>query len=270
MSNKNPVYANDHSSAVMRTHSWRTVENSAPYLKPHIKPDMTILDVGCGPGSITVDLASLVPKGRVIGVEYVSDPLDNARELAAERGVTNVEFRVGDIYSLDFPDDHFDIVHVHQVLQHLAEPVKAIQEMRRVTKANGGIFAARETANFTLYPDTPTLKAFFDTTFKVVEARGANANSGSYIHTWAEKAGFDRSQINCSAGTWCFSSPEERAYFGGSMADRCASSGFVKLAVDGGFATSDEMAEYAKAWQDFVNDKDAWCGVLHGEIICWK
>lgn len=270
MSTKNPVYFNDHSSGVMRTHSWRTVDNSAAYLKPHIKPDMTILDVGCGPGSITVGLASLVPNGRVVGIEYVSDPLDQARALAAEKGVTNVEFGVGDVYSLDFPDDHFDVVHVHQVLQHLADPVKAIQEMRRVTKPKGGFFAAREGANFTLYPESPRLDAFFKLMFKVVAARGGDPNSGSYIHTLATKAGFDRQQVKCSAGSWCFSSPEERAYFGGSMAERCTSSGFVKIALDEGFATPEEMADYAQAWQDFVNDEYAWCGVFHGEIICWK
>lgn len=270
MSDKNPVYATDHASSVMRTHSWRTVDNSAAYLKPYIKPDMTILDVGCGPGSITVGLATLVPNGRVIGVEYVSDPLGQARELAAEKGVTNVEFRTGDIYSLDYPDDYFDIVHVHQVLQHITDPVKAIREMRRVAKPNGGLVAARESASFTWYPDFPNFPAWQDLTFKTVRDRGGNPCSGNRIHTWAAEGGFDRSQIKCSAGSWCFSSPEERAYWGGSMAERCTSSGFSKVAVDGGYATAEDLAKFAKDWQDFASHEDSWFGILHGEIVCRK
>ncbi|KAK2766783.1 hypothetical protein FQN54_006097 [Arachnomyces sp. PD_36] len=270
MSTQNPVYANDHASSVMRTHSWRTVDNSAAYLKPHIKPDMKILDVGCGPGSITVDLASRVPNGQVIGIEYVSDPLDQARELATEKGVSNVEFCVGDIYSLDYPDDHFDIVHVHQVLQHLADPIKAIQEMRRVVKPNGGFFAAREAASFTWYPDFPSFPAWQELTFKLVRDRGGDPCSGSRIHTWAAKGGFEKSKIQCSAGSWCFNSPEERVYWGGSMGERCTSSGFSKLAIDGGYATAEDLERMAKDWEDFKNHDDSWFGILHGEIICWK
>lgn len=63
MTTKSTVYTTDHSSSVLRTHGWRTAANSAGYLIPHLRPEMTILDVGCGPGSITTDLALLVPQG---------------------------------------------------------------------------------------------------------------------------------------------------------------------------------------------------------------
>ena len=136
------VYTTDHSASVLRTHSWRTGANSAGYLLPHLRSDMKILDIGCGPGSITIDLARLVPRGHVTGVEYVPDPLEEARALAAAKGVTNITFEIGDIHSLRFEDDTFDVVHAHQVLQHIADPVKALQEMRRVTKV-GGLVACR-------------------------------------------------------------------------------------------------------------------------------
>lgn len=139
------VYTTDHSSAVLRTHSWRDSSNSALYLLPHLKPDFHILDVGCGPGSITVDLAKHVEDGHVTGIENVPDPLDGARGFAKAKGISNVDFRVGDIHDIPFPDDSFDVVHAHQVLQHIAEPVRALQEMRRVVK-KGGIVAVRESS----------------------------------------------------------------------------------------------------------------------------
>lgn len=87
----------------------------------------SILDVGCGPGSITTDLARKVPKRRVVGVEYVSNPLYGARALACSKGVTNVKFDVGDMHNL--PENTFDVVHAHQVLQNIADPVQAFKEM---------------------------------------------------------------------------------------------------------------------------------------------
>ncbi|KAF5014446.1 hypothetical protein F66182_14572, partial [Fusarium sp. NRRL 66182] len=126
------AYTNDHSDSVIRTHSWRDATNSASYLLPHLQPHMSILDVGCGPGSITIDLARKVPLGQVIGIEYVSDPLDGARSLATTEGVSNVSFQIGDIHNLPFPENTFDVVHAHQVLQHIADPVQAFKEMRRV------------------------------------------------------------------------------------------------------------------------------------------
>lgn len=263
------VYTTDHSSSVLRTHGWRTVSNSAPYLLPHLKADMRILDVGCGPGSISIDLAKHVPSGHVTGVEYVPDPLDGARDLAAAAGVTNISFEVGEIHHLKYPDNSFDVVHVHQVLQHIADPVQALCEMRRVVKT-GGIVAARESASFTWYPELEGIRMWKDVVGRMQRAKGGNPHPGRYIHVWAQKAGFERGRIQKSAGSWCFSSPEERAYWGGSMEERARSSGFAKTAVQKGYASQEELEKIALGWKAFVEDQDAWFGMLHGEILCWK
>lgn len=263
------TYATDHSAAVLETHSWRTVANSAAYLVPHLKPSMTILDVGCGPGSISIDLARRVPQGRVTGVEYTPDPLEDARKLAADEGITNIEFRVGDIHKLDLPDDSFDIVHVHQVLQHISDPVQALREMRRVAKP-GGIVAARESAQFLWYPDNEAIAKGHELRDRIAKSRGGNPNPGRLIHAWAAQAGFERARIQKSAGTWCFSTPEERRYWGGTMGSRMTKGGLATNAVEGGFATMEELETIAKGWQDWVDDEDGWFTVMHGEILCWK
>ncbi|KAM0096619.1 hypothetical protein ACP6JE_008886 [Aspergillus fumigatus] len=264
------VYITDHAPSVLQTHSWRTASNSAAYLVPYIKPSMKILDIGCGPGSISIDFARLVPQGHVTAIEYVADPLDAARSLASAHGLTNIDFRVGDIHSLDFPDDTFDIVHVHQVLQHIADPVRALREMRRVAKSDGGIVAARESASMTWYPDNAGIAGWKEVTDRMCKAKGSNPHPGRYIHVWAEEAGFQGTRIKKSAGAWCFSSPEERKYWGGSMEARMRSSGFSKMAVEEGYATKEELETIANGWRDFVKDDQAWFGLLHGEILCWK
>ena len=128
------VYTHGHHESVLRSHPWRTAANSAGYLLGSLKPHMKILDIGCGPGTITADLAELVPDGRVTGVDHAPGILEQARETAAARGLANVDFAVADVHALDYPDDTFCVVHAHQVLQHVGDPVQALREMRRVTR----------------------------------------------------------------------------------------------------------------------------------------
>jgi len=112
------------------------------FVMPHLRSGQRVLDVGCGPGSITLDVAERVAPGEVVGVDSVEGIIEQAQSLAAARGV-NAQFKVDNTYSLSFADDSFDVVMAHQVLQHLADPVGALKEMRRVSRP-GALIAARD------------------------------------------------------------------------------------------------------------------------------
>src|SRR5665811_2195218 len=114
------VYTHGHHESVLRSHSWRTAANSAAYLLPHLRPGQRLLDVGCGPGTITTGLAERVSPGEVVAIDIVPEVLEQARAHAAERGV-QVTFETGDVYALGFDDGVLDVVHAHQVLQHLTD-----------------------------------------------------------------------------------------------------------------------------------------------------
>src|SRR3954464_14625761 len=114
-------YTHGHQESVLRSHRWRTAENSAGYLLGELRPGMDLLDLGCGPGTITVDLAARVAPGRVLAVDASAEVIAQAAATAAGRA----QFVVGDAYDLDAPDASFDVVHAHQVLQHLTDPVGA-------------------------------------------------------------------------------------------------------------------------------------------------
>ncbi len=159
MPKETAVYTHGHHESVLRSHRWRTAANSAAYLIAELRPGLRVLDVGCGPGTITADIAALVAPGRVTAVDRSRDVLEHAAEAAAERGVDNVGFALADVHSLDFPDDSFDVVHAHQVLQHVGDPVQALREMRRVCRP-GGVVAARDSdyAAMTWYPEVPVYK----------------------------------------------------------------------------------------------------------------
>ena len=111
-----------------------------------------------GPGTITLDLAQRLEPGRVVGLDAAEGVLASARADAAAAGVDNVEFLVGDAYALPFADASFDIVHAHQVLQHLGDPVAGLREMGRVA-GPGGLVAARDSDYGAMrwYPDEPLL-----------------------------------------------------------------------------------------------------------------
>ncbi|MDH6588311.1 SAM-dependent methyltransferase [Streptomyces sp. SAI-133] len=186
------VYTHGHHESVLRSHTWRTAANSAAYLLGSLKPHMRILDIGCGPGTITADLAALVPGGRVTGVDHAAGILDQARATAAARGLTNVDFAVADVHALDFPDDAFCVVHAHQVLQHVGDPVQALREMKRVTRP-GGLIAVRDSdyAAMTWYPATAGLDDWLDLYRRVARANGGEPDAGRRLKSWALRAGAD-------------------------------------------------------------------------------
>ena len=269
MAQKYDVYVSDHSDPVLRSHSLRTAANSAAYLLNSIHPNMQICDIGCGPGSITMDLAALVPEGQVLGIDMGQDVVEKARSTAQERGIKNVGFQVGDAHALDFPDHTFDVVHGHQVLQHIADPVSVLREWRRVTKP-GGIVACRE-ADFstaTHYPRTKEITNFFGTYTKMARARGGEPNGGSHLIAWARQSGIERSRITATASVWCFSSQEERAYWGGMWVDRLLKTSLGRNAIDGGFATQKDIDRFVQGWREWVADEDGFYTMTHGEILC--
>lgn len=269
MASPNATYINGHQESVLRSHKWRTVENSAAYLLAHVKPGMRILDVGCGPGTISIDFAKLVPQGHVVGVENTPEVLVEARASAAAQGVTNIEFIVGDIHALDFPDGTFDIVHTHQVLQHISDQVGALREMKRVTKS-GGLVATRESemSTMTWFPENDALVRWRDLHIRVGRALGGEPHAGRRLVSWAMQAGFARKDITASSTSWCFSDAEDRAWWSVMWADRILDSSFPQRVLDGGHATQADLEKMALAWRKWGEEGDGWHAFMHGEVLC--
>ena len=258
------VYTHGHHESVLRSHAWRTAENSAAYLLPHLKPHMRILDVGCGPGTITAGLARYVPDGRVTGIDSAQAVVGQAREQAADQA--NVDFAVGDVYALDYPDDTFCVTHAHQVLQHLSDPVRALREMRRVTKP-GGLVAVRDAdyGAMAWFPDSGPLDEWRDLYRKVARSNGGEPDAARRLHVWAREAGL--ADLTVSASTWTYATQDERAWWGGLWADRTLKSAYAESAVKGGHATHADLERVAQGWRDWARDQDGWFCVVNGEVL---
>jgi ubiquinone/menaquinone biosynthesis C-methylase UbiE len=261
------VYTHGHDESVLRSHRWRTAENSAGYLLPSLAVGATLLDVGCGPGTITADLAQVVgPTGRVTALERTAEALDLARAEVARRGTANVDFAVGNVQALDLPDASFDVVHAHQVLQHVDDPVLALREMRRVCRP-GGLVAARDSdyGAFTWWPLLPELDRWLDLYRRLARSNAAEPDAGRRLLSWARAAGF--SDVVATSSTWCFADPADRAWWGGLWADRVVGSDLARQVVDRGLADTDELAALAAGWRRWAAAEDGWFSVLHGEVL---
>ena len=258
------TYTHGHHESVLRSHRSRTAENSAAYLLPHLKPTDRLLDVGAGPGTITVDLAGRVAS--VTATEIGPDELALTRAAAEERGSANIDFVVADVHALPFEDDSFDVVHAHQVLQHVGDPVQALREMTRVTKP-GGVVAVRDSdyAGFILWPQPEALDRWLDLYRAAARANGGEPDAGRRLLSWAHAAG--QSDVTATSTTWCYAKPDCRDWWGGMWADRILNSGIARQLVDSGLATPADLQEISDAWREWAASPDGWLSIPHGELI---
>lgn len=186
-------YTHGHHESVLRSHRNRTAENSAAYLLPFLNEDIHLLDIGAGPGTITADFAEIVK--HVTATEIGVEQLALSKRTLSDRGISNVSYAVENVEKLSFPDATFDVVHAHQVLQHVSDPVQALREMRRVMKP-GGIVAVRDSdyAGFIWYPAAPMIDKWLRLYSTVARLNWGRTRCGSSV-------------VVMGAGGWFYPSP---------------------------------------------------------------
>jgi ubiquinone/menaquinone biosynthesis C-methylase UbiE len=256
-------YTHGHHEAVLRAHRWRTAANSAGYLLGHLRPGMSLLDVGCGPGTITADLAGLVAPGPVTAVENAPEVLEAARREAAH---TSVSFLATDAHALGLASGAFDVVHAHQVLQHVADPVQVLREMRRVC-APTGVVAVRDSdyGAFTWYPAVPELDDWLALYQRLARTNGGEPDAGRRLLGWCRQAGFREVTPSCAA--WCFGTPQDREWWGHLWAERVTDSRFAEQALSSGLAGRADLERIARGWWAWAAAPDGWMSILHGEVL---
>lgn len=260
-------YTHGHSESVVAAHGARTIANSAAYLEPHLKPGLALLDVGCGPGSITAEFGErLGESGSVTGIDASESVIELAQQTYSHHR-PRVEFAVMDLYRLEVADNSFDIVHAHQVLQHVSDPVACLREMRRVTKP-GGIVAVRDAdyAGMHWAPENPGLEHWLEVYRKVARANDAEPDAGRVLVKWAREAGL--AEVEASVDSWLFADEDRRRWWGSTWARRVTESSLADQALELGLATEQELQAMAEAWRTWTSEVDGWFVVPHAQLIC--
>ncbi len=260
------VYLHGHQPSVIASHGVRTAADSAAYLRPHLRAGASVLDVGCGPGTITLDLAEAVGPGRVVGIEPVERPLVEARRNAAARGDARTTFMRADVHELPWETGTFDVTHAHQVLQHLSDPVAALREMARVTRP-GGIVALRDVdyASMVWHPASAGMTLWLDLYRRLARANHAEPDAGRHLIAWAHAAGIRN--LRPTASLWTYATPEQTAWWGGVWARRSLESRFATQALARGLATRGDLERISGDWLGWSRHPDAWFAMTHGELV---
>jgi ubiquinone/menaquinone biosynthesis C-methylase UbiE len=247
---------------VVRQHAQRTAEEAAAFLLPSLRPGMRLLDVGCGPGSITRGLAERVAPGDVIGLDLSKDTLEDARRDAAARGLRNLTFQEGSVYALPFPDASFDVVYAHQVFQHLRERDAALREMLRVLRP-GGLAAVRDVdwRSVTYWPRDARLDRWIELHLEAWYRNGGEPLMGRQLRALFNAAGVD--DVEITAAVWCYATPDDTIAWGDAYADRLLTSPMGERPIEYGYATRADIEAMAAAFRAWARHPDALWSFIH-------
>lgn len=266
------MYTQGYSESVLRSHTSRTAENSAAFLLPHLRADAKVLDVGCGPGTITISLAKYVAQGSVVGVDFSSEVVDQARKrLGDSWAPKNVSFEAGSVYELPFAEDTFDVVYAHQMLLHLEDAPKALREMRRVCKP-GGLVACREGdwATTMLYPNSEALELWKTVAGQVFRSTGAEPDAGRRLIEWAMQAGFAADAIEYSSGSQTYAGERDAPWWGQSWAQRASADDWTTKALATCLATREQIAQIGPAWLQWSQCPHSVYVIVCGQVLLRK
>ena len=272
------TYTQGHSEATVASHASRTVESDAAFLLPYIKATDRLLDVGCGPGTITVGFAKYATQGSVTGVDMGEPVLNKARELAAKaelpsEGPGSVTFENGDCTNLRYADETFDVVFASQLLTHIPPPdvlLKVLGEMRRVLKP-GGILATRDAADVHFYPRHLNLDRLWTGNMcKALRHGAADADlAGAMLPIYVRQAGFGAGaqQLVVGGGTTVHSSDESKRWWAATSEDRLRDGEAIRKSWLAAGVTREEIDEARDALRRWGDTDGAWYG-MYQQLSC--
>jgi len=248
----------------------RHASTHAAFFTDYVKSGMSILDCGCGPGSITLDLAELVSPGQAVGIDIESTQIEKARMLQHTRKVNNVDFRVGDLNHLPFRDGSFDAVFAHGVIEYSRDPVHAFGEIRRVLK-DDGVLGARhgDWGGFLLATKNRYSKKAISIFTRLMRRNGGDPYFGRNQVSSLRRAGFSRLIASASYDCWT-PTPEIARKVGHLMKVYFTSEEFTGPALRHKLTDGTTLKRIQSSFDDWGEDQDIFAAEAWGEAVAWK
>lgn len=264
-----PPYAFGGITAMDRYMQDRRAGVEAGFLLPYLSDGMSLVDAGCGQGTITVGFAEILSLGQVAGFDLQESHIEFAKNLASSKGVTNTDFRVGDIFEPPFADSSFDVAYANAVLTHLSRPDDALDAIIGLVKP-GGLIALRDRGADTVASGSGT-EAFMraaEIRMDVLDATSQNPYGsqriGLVLNTISRKHGL--APLGVSASWQILPSAHFRAI------------GYLKPVPDQiaerakalGVTTDAELADLVPGFEKWLGDADAFYAVPWFEVVARK
>ena len=264
-----PDYTMGFSEEFIRILRRYTAETHAAHLLPYLRPGLRVLDFGCGPGTISVGLAQAIQPGELHGVDMEESQIDMARAVATSNGRANAKFHVGDVTSLEFEDNFFDLAHCHNVLMHVPDTQAVLAEVKRVLKP-GGIIGCREmiTASSFTHPDFGVIRRAWTMFEDLLEADDAHLRMGTDLKIHFLDARFDNVRVTASFDIY---HTLEDIEFISRIADQWfLSPEITEAAIKYGASTERLVKDIREAYEKWKVHPGAFAAIAYGEAIANK
>lgn len=260
-------YVPGYSSELVQLFQGRSATQEAGFFIPHICDGISLLDCGCGPGTITIGLAKINRSGQVVGIDIEESQIEIAKNYAKEQQVYNAQFKVGNVYALPFADNAFDAVFAHALLQHLRNPLEALIELKRVLKPDGVIgLRDDDVGGLILSPYSPQMEKVIGLLTQFKRYKGSDPFIGRRHRELLRKAGFTKVEASATC-----------EYDGNLYNTRKRASLAAKLiqqmtekATSLGWADADEMRKLSDAAKEWGENEDAFDVIICCEAIGYK
>ena len=269
MSNFSDTAFGYHTDTVQRQFQARDETGPAAFLLPHLEPGMRLLDVGCGPGTVTLGLAHRIAPASAVGCDLEAGMIARATQLADDAGVGNVSFRTANILDLPFANDEFDVVFSSAVTEHLRNPQGAVAELARVAKP-GGLVAITRTdwTGPLMSPDSPAMERFFTWLEAGFNAQGGSMNSGRHIRSMTRAAGLE--DVEFFAGYINATTRERVHALVSDYTQWMDNMDIFQQLIRDGRLTAQALADTRAAMWQWADHPDAYLGVTVCRIVTRK
>lgn len=248
----------------------RRAEKWLSFLLPHLKKGDTILDCGCGAGSLTMDIAEYVYPGKVTGVDMDSFQINQAKMEAERRGIKNVVFIKEDILNLPFEKESFDVIYAHTLLIHLKDQLEVLKKFYLLLKPGGIVGIADDDWSTAVdSPELPLAGKTLELMAKVILFNGGNPFYSRHLRTLLYNAGFEKNEGSALANESYGNSKELKMV--SSVANTILKSpDFVNCVLKNKFATQDHIDDLISHNEMISTMPNAFHAHMYCTGIGWK
>ncbi len=156
-----------------------------------------VLEVGCGVGAQTLMLAKNNPESQITSIDISRKSINQAKTLLKSEEIYNVQFQVADLFNLPFKEESFDDIFVCFVLEHLKDPITALESLRRIIRKNGSITVIEgDHGSCYFHPESSEAVQTWECLIECQKRLNCNPMIGREIYPLLKNSGFKNIQVS--------------------------------------------------------------------------